>query len=183
MIQLTIDKELIDRCRARDARAQESLYRLCYPVFMKICLRYASGYDDAANILQESFIKIFMKLHSYQESGDVVGWMKRIVVNSAIDHVRKEKTRSTVSMAKAIDVKEEEVAEENFVIDENQLLALIRELPETQSLVFNLFVMENYSHQEIAERLDMTVASSKWYLFDARKILQKRISVYVNERR
>jgi RNA polymerase sigma-70 factor (ECF subfamily) len=123
-----------------------------------------------------------MKIETYKGSGDIVGWMRRIVVNSAIDHTRKEKQSTLVSMPDVPDQAEtNETNESKYVIDEKQLLVLIRELPKMQSLVFNLFVMEDYSHQEIADQLSITVALSKWYLFDARKMLQKKLAVYVND--
>jgi RNA polymerase sigma-70 factor, ECF subfamily len=182
VINISIDRAIVDGCLKRQPQAQEALYRACYPVFMKICLRYTDSYDDAANVLQDAFIKIFMKIETYTGSGDIVGWMRRIVVNSAIDHTRKEKSNSLVSMPDVPDqIDLEEKDESKYVIDEKQLLALIRELPKMQSLVFNLFVMEDYSHQEIADQLSTTVALSKWYLFDARKMLQKKLAVYVND--
>jgi RNA polymerase sigma-70 factor, ECF subfamily len=182
VIQIQIDKEIIEGCLKRQPQAQEALYRSCYKVFMKICMRYTDSYDDAANVLQEAFIKIFMRIEAYKGTGDFVGWMKRIVVNTAIDYVRKEKTQGHISMPEVPDVMENETQdEEKYVIDEKQLLQLIRELPKMQAIVFNLFVMEDYSHQEIADQLNITVALSKWYLFDARKILQKKLAVYVND--
>lgn len=182
MINLTIDKTLIDGCLNRQPQAQEALYRSCYPIFMKICLRYTDSYDDAANVLQDAFIKIFVKMETYKGSGDIVGWMRRIVVNSAIDHTRKEKQGTLVSMPDVPDqIETDETNESRYVVDENQLLIMIRELPKMQSLVFNLFVMEDYTHQEIADQLAITVALSKWYLFDARKMLQKKLAHYVND--
>ncbi len=182
MINITIDRAIIDGCLKRQPQAQEALYRACYPVFMKICLRYTDSYDDAANVLQDAFIKIFTKLETFKGTGDIVGWMKRIVVNSALDYLRKEKTSGFVSMPEVPDsIDQDDSTPSKYVIDEQQLLLLIRELPKMQSLVFNLFVMEDYSHQEIADQLSITVALSKWYLFDSRKILQKKLAVYVNE--
>ena len=182
MIQLTIDKEIITGCMNKQPQAQESLYRQCYPVFMRICLRYTDSYDNAANVLQESFIKILMRIDSFKDTGDFVGWMKRIVINTALDHVRKEKARMHVTMPEVPDtVDQENTSESRYVIDEKQLIDLIRELPKMQSVVFNLFVMEDYSHQEIADELAITVALSKWYLFDARKQLQKKLAMYVND--
>jgi RNA polymerase sigma-70 factor, ECF subfamily len=182
VINISIDRAIVDGCLKRQPQAQEALYRACYPVFMKICLRYTDSYDDAANVLQDAFIKIFMKIETYTGSGDIVGWMRRIVVNSAIDYTRKEKNNALVSMPDVPDrIDFEEKDESKYVIDEKQLLVLIRELPKMQSLVFNLFVMEDYSHQEIADQLSITLALSKWYLFDARKMLQKKLAVYVND--
>ncbi|MFM9985418.1 MAG: RNA polymerase sigma factor [Flavobacteriales bacterium] len=181
MIQLQIDQETIEGCRKKQPQAQENLYRICYPVFMRICLRYTRSYDDAANMLQEGFIKILMRIDGYKGAGDFIGWMRRIIINTALDQVRKEKIVGHVVMAEVPDMEDKESEEESkFIIDEKQMLVLIRELPRTQSVVFNLFVMENYSHQEIADELLITVSSSKWYLFDARKILQKKLAHYVN---
>lgn len=182
MLPVYIDKEVIDACLNGQAQSQELLYRTCYPVFMKICLRYTDSYDDAANVLQESFIKIFSRLNDFKGSGDFVGWMRRIVVNTSIDHVRKQKLQGHQSIDTVPEIAEEPDAEfSKYVIDEMQLLKLIRELPKMQSLVFNLFVLEDYSHQMIAEQLSIKVSQSKWYLFDARKILQKKLSHYVND--
>jgi RNA polymerase sigma-70 factor, ECF subfamily len=181
VIDLQITSEIIEGCRRRQPQAQEALYRACYPVFMKICLRYAGSYDDAANVLQEAFIKIFMKFDGFKGTGDIVGWMKRIVVNTAIDYVRKEKTLAHAPLQATKEIPDDvEINEPKYIIDENQLIQLVHELPKTQRLVFNLFVMENFSHQEIADQLSITIALSKWYLFDARKMLQKKLSAYKN---
>lgn len=173
MLDIIIEKEIVEGCRQKQQHAQETLYKACYPAFMKICLRYAS-YDDAANILHDAFIKILTKIDSYNNSGDIVGWMRRIVLNTCIDFTKTIKSKSDVLLENITDVAEEE--EQKFVADEKSLLKLVRELPEKHSLVFNLFVFDEYAHQQIAETLNITVASSKWYLFEARKILQKKVS-------
>lgn len=182
MLAIQLDREVVDACLNGQAQAQELLYRTCYPAFMKICLRYTESYDDAANVLQEAFIKIFMKIGDYKGSGDFIGWMRRIVVNTAIDHVRREKLKGHQSIQNVPEIPDTAEDEFNkYVIDEKQLLKLIRELPKMQSLVFNLFVLEDYSHQMIADELSIKVSQSKWYLFDARKILQKKLAQYVND--
>jgi RNA polymerase sigma-70 factor (ECF subfamily) len=101
-------------------------------------------------------------------------------VNTAIDYIKREKNYSSLNIDQAVSISEDEDAERRFVIDENAMLEAVRELPKMHLLVFNLFVMEEFTHQDIAEKLDITVASSKWYLFDARRILKKKLSVYVN---
>lgn len=174
MLNISIDIEIVNGCKQKQAKAQEALYKACYPVFMKICLRYAA-YDDAANILQDAFIKIFTKIDSYTGEGDIVGWMRRIVVNACIDFTRKNKKSSGVNIDNIPDVAEE-TEENKYVADKKQIIQMIRQLPEKHALVFNLYVMEEYSHQEIADSLSITVASSKWYLHEARKILQEKIT-------
>jgi RNA polymerase sigma-70 factor, ECF subfamily len=167
---------VIEGCRKGESKAQQELFRYCYPVFMKICLRYTKSYDDAANVLQDAFVKIFTRLNSYNERGDFVGWMKRIVVNTAIDHVRKRKKEMQVRIEQWPDIRSEEDEEPDFIVDEKQLLSMIRSLPDMQSTVFNLFVMENYSHHQIGEALGINIGQSKWYLHDARKMLREKIN-------
>ena len=113
-------------------------------------------------------------MDGYTGKGQFVGWMKRIVVNTAIDFVRREKQSLHMPLnAQHEMLEEEEELSEHFIKDEKQLLSIIRELPTMHLMVFNLFVMDDCPHQEIAERLSISVASSKWYLFEARKILKK----------
>jgi RNA polymerase sigma-70 factor (ECF subfamily) len=175
MLNIHIDQETINNCKRKQQQAQGAVYKLCYPDFMKICLRYTDSYEDAANVLHDAFIKIFTRIDTYTGTGDFVGWMRRIIVNTSIDYSRSKKLKNNISMDNIPDIAEEQ-EEQGFVVDEKHLLELIRELPQKHSLVFNLFVMENYSHDEIAKALDITVASSKWYLFCARKTLQEKVS-------
>ncbi len=177
MKEIDIPYQLIEGCRQKRPEAQEAVYKAVYTSFMKIGLRYTGNYEDAANILQDSFIKIFTRMEGYTEKGGFVGWMKRIVVNTAIDFIRKEKQIQHIPLNEHHEMLEEEQElKENYVNDEKQLLAIIRELPSMQLMVFNLFVMDECSHQEIAERLSISVATSKWYLFEARKILKKKLT-------
>ena len=147
---------------------------------MRICLRYAENYEDAANNLHDGFIKIFTKMESYNASGDIVGWMKRIIINTNIDYTRSRKKNQNIPLENVPDI-EEEKQEENFIIDEKDLLSLIKKLPEKQALVFNLFVIDDYSHDKIAELMEMTVGASKWHLFCARKTLKEIVSALIKD--
>lgn len=175
MLNITIAPELINNCKLKQSQAQATVYRMCYADFMRICLRYTGSYEDAANVLHDAFIKIFTKIETYTGSGDFVGWMRRIIVNTGIDFSRSKKEMSNVPIESIPDMAEEQ-EETKFVVDEKHLLKLIRELPKKHALVFNLFIMEEYSHEEIAKMIDITVASSKWYLFSARKTLKEQVS-------
>ncbi len=179
MKEISIEEDLVEGCKQRKADAQEAVYRKAYAPFMQICLRYTGNYEDAVNVLQDSFLKIFTRVDAYTGKGAFVGWMKRIVVNSAIDFVRKQKQESIVSLEKAGELAEEVDSEKEWLVDEKQLIQTISELPAMHKLVFNLFVMDDCSHKEIAERLSISVSTSKWYLFDARKILQKKLAIYL----
>lgn len=176
MHKTEISRQVIDGFRRRDKNAQETIYKLCYAEFMKVALRYTKSYDDAADLLHDSFIRIFTKADSYKGSGDFVGWMKRILINAAIDYCRLKQTRPQVEIGHAAEeMNQRNNEEKQYVADEHQLITLIRSLPEQQVLVFNLYVMESYSHQEIADALDISVANSKWLLFSARKTLKEKI--------
>jgi RNA polymerase sigma-70 factor (ECF subfamily) len=177
---LEISSELVDGCRNKVPAAQEAVYKATYVYFMKICLRYTGDYDEAANLLQDAFIKIFTKLNDFSGKGSFVGWMKRIVVNTTIDYLRKERVNMVVSINEDTDLADDTEDVETFVIDEADLIRHIRELPKLHLLVFNLYVMDENSHAEISEKLGISVASSKWYLHEARKILQKRLAIYIN---
>lgn len=177
MKEIEIPDHLIDGCRQKKPEAQEAVYKSVYTYFMKIGLRYTGNYDDASNILQDAFIKIFTRMDGYTGKGQFIGWMKRIVVNTAIDFIRREKQTQHMPLnAQHELLEEEEDLAERFINDEKQLLSIIRELPTMHLMVFNLFVMDDCPHQEIAERLSISVASSKWYLFEARKILKKKLT-------
>jgi RNA polymerase sigma factor (sigma-70 family) len=175
MLKIELSKPVIDGFKRQDKEAQETVYKLCYATFMKVALRYTKSYDDAADLLHDVFIRIFSKVGSYTGSGDLVGWMKRILINAAIDYCRLKQTRPHVELDGAAEEVNRFNQEKEYVADEHQLIVLIRSLPEQQVLVFNLYVMESYSHQEIADALAISVANSKWLLFSARKTLKEKI--------
>jgi RNA polymerase sigma factor (sigma-70 family) len=170
-----LDQKLIEGCLRRFPEAQEAVYKQVYVHFMKICLRYTGNYDDAANVMQDAFIKIFTRIDSFHGKGSFEAWMKRILVNQAVDFVRKQKQFQQVEFKEKYDIIENQEEEESILMDEAHILEIIGELPKMQLLVFNLFVMDQCSHQEIAERLSISVATSKWYLFEARRILKTKL--------
>ncbi|MGL4597835.1 MAG: RNA polymerase sigma factor [Bacteroidia bacterium] len=175
MLKIELSHTLIDGFKRQEKEAQETVYKLCYAEFMKVALRYTHSYDDAADLLHDAFIRIFTKVNSFQGSGDLVGWMKRILVNAAIDHCRLKQARPQIELEDAEEAIQKQQEEKQYIADEHQLLRLIRNLPKQQVLVFNLYVMEAYSHQEIADALAISVANSKWLLFSARKTLKEKI--------
>ncbi|MGL5888732.1 MAG: RNA polymerase sigma factor [Bacteroidia bacterium] len=171
MNSLSIAPDVIAACRKRERAAQETIYKTCYKDFFKTCLRYTSSYDDAADILHDAFIKIFTKIDSYNGTGNFAGWMRRIIVNACLDYHRNRKNEQTVSMEQVPEEAEEQ--EENpYIIDEHKLLELIHSLTGKYLLVFNLFIMEKYTHEEISRELSISVSASKWYVSEARKQLK-----------
>ena len=169
------EKELIERCLKNDKMAQKALYQLYAPKMYPICLRYASKRVMADDILQDAFIKVFKYLPTFKFQGSFEGWIKRIIVNTAIDYVK--------CYAQPFeDINEQEA--ENFSIEVDQatsalsyqeIISLIQELPEGKRIIFNLYVFEGYSHKEIADTLGISVMTSKGQLSKAKKMLQDKL--------
>ena len=166
---------LIEGCLANDRKAQGELYRQLYGFAMTIALRYARDEMDAADIMSHAFIKVFKSIHSFDSSkGSFHAWLKKIIINEALDHIKQRGRFTTVELEGA-----EEPGIDNSVtekIDMAALMAMIRELPPATHSVFVLYVTEGYTHREIAEMLNISEGTSKWHLSEARKILKNKLS-------
>lgn len=168
---------LIKECIAQSRTAQKKLYELYSPAAYGVVKRYLYNDEDAAKeVLNDAFFKIFTKLDQYSFQGAFEGWIRRIVVNTVTDHLRR-------NMANDHTMKE--VQPEDGQVDSTpvgnlsykELLEVVNTLPEAQLGVFNLFVFENYSHKEIGALLGITENNSRWYLNDARKRLKEKINL------
>ena len=140
-----------------------------------ICLRYANDKDDAKDILQEGFIKIFEKLKQYKNKGSLEGWMRKIIVNTALERIRKENRFMLVEDHAFMEYDQfryEHILEE---LGEKDLLAMIRELTPQYRMVFNLYAVEGYSHKEISQMLNISEGTSKSNLSRARHLLKYKI--------
>ncbi|MCR6638197.1 MAG: sigma-70 family RNA polymerase sigma factor [Sporocytophaga sp.] len=165
-------EEIIRGCKKNDSIAQEALFKLYSKKLMTVCLRYSSCREDAEDLFQESMIKIFQSLHSFEEKGSVEGWMRRIVTNNAIKEFRKRKYLSSLSEPESFNLP---VFADDDVIEKmsgEELMNVIHKLPEGSRMVFNLFVIEGYSHKEISEMMHISEGTSKSQFFNAKKILK-----------
>ncbi len=165
-------EQLINGCKENDTKAQEQLYRLFAPKLFSVCLKYSRNYTEAQDHLQEGFLLIFKKIHLYSFKGSLEGWLKRVVINYILQQYRKESFLNIVDENIAEDVEIEIDSEE---ISREFLIQIIQELPDRYRLVFNLYVFDNYSHQEIAEQLKISVGTSKSNLSRAKQILKEKI--------
>lgn len=171
------DAELIKGCIREDAACQKSLFNRYASPLLGVCYRYARNREDAEDILQDSFIKIFRKISQYKGEGSFEGWMRRIIVNTAL----KKYTVSRYSKEFSVnEVKEPAETDMNDVpafnhLTEKDLLALINNLPDGYRIIFNLYVIEGYQHDEIAEMLGIQPGTSRSQLVKARHLLQKEI--------
>lgn len=178
---MEVEKEIISGCIQGDRRSQFRLYELFYPYLMSISLRYCNRQDQAASVVNASFLKILNNIKSFDQGQSIKGWIRRILINTMIDEFRKSKRNdrliANVDYEKEIAVNgihmEYNEAEVKFNVE--TLTNFIHELNPLTSNVFNLFVMEGFSHKEIGELLEITEAASKWHLFTGRKQLQEKV--------
>lgn len=171
-------KQIIKGCLAGDRRDQELLYRRHSSRLYAVCLQYSGNDDEARDILQEGFIKIFENLQNYKHEGSFEGWMRRIVVNTALEKFRSRHSLFRVEDIDAITEPEASSDDEDYAgLDAVDLLYIIRELPPKYRMVFNLYAIEGYSHKEIGQMLNISEGTSKSNLSRARTILQKRVSL------
>ncbi|RYY56212.1 MAG: sigma-70 family RNA polymerase sigma factor [Chitinophagaceae bacterium] len=157
---------------------QEELYRRFSPRMYGVCLRYAGNAEEAEDILQEGFIKVYKKLGSFRSEGSFEGWVRRIFVNTAIEHFRRKKYLQPVTE------KEESTLEGNYlsVLDdlaERDILELVRQLSPGYRTVFNMYVVEGYTHKEIGEIMGISEGTSKSQLSRAKVILQEMVKKFI----
>ena len=161
---------------------QQELYNRFAPKMYGVCLRYASNTEEAEDILQEGFIKIFNKINSYRGEGSFEGWIRRIFVNTAIEHFRKKTYMQPITET------EENTVEGKYlsVLDslaEKDIIQLIQQLSPGYRTVFNMYVVEGYTHKQIGEILGISEGTSKSQLSRAKLILQDLVKTFIEKRR
>lgn len=167
-------EQLIHECNNNNTKAQEQLYRLLAPKLFSVCLKYSRNYEEAQDNLQESFLIIFNKINQFKNVGSFEGWAKRIVVNYILQQYRKQNVFEIVC-EKIPDDDEIEIDDDNISLE--FLTKIIQELPDRYRLVFNLYVLDGYSHKEIAEMLEINIGTSKSNLARAKAILKSKIEL------
>lgn len=167
---------LIDGCVRRDRYSQHRLYQLLANKMLGVCLRYAHSREEAEEILQEGFLKVFEKIDQYQQKGAFEGWVRKIMVNTALQRFRQEASKPAAPLSlEAIQHDPEAHEAASAQLDAKALLTLIQLLPPAYKMVFNLYVFEGMKHKEIAALLGISEGTSKSNLSDARTLLQKAI--------
>ena len=179
VINLQGDEQIIiEACIANERWAQQQLYEAFYSPMMGICLRYASNEHEAMDILHEGYIKVFRHISKYQVGTSLFSWIKRIMVNTAIDYYRKESRRKTENIDHAYKISSNEPSPLSD-LSKKEILAAIQSLSAAYRNVFNLYVIEGFSHREIGEALGISESTSRSNLVKARaklrEILNKRM--------
>jgi len=170
------EKELVKRCLKNEPEAQDLLYRRFASKMLGVCLRYAKNRMEAEDMLQEGYIKVFKYLETYKFDGSLEGWIRRIMVNTAINMYK-----ASVKNVQSLDDTEfgnKEMPKVFMpdVLSTDELLKFIQELPEGYGIIFNLYAIEGYSHKEISEMLNISEGTSKSQLSRARAALQDKIN-------
>ncbi len=151
------------------------MYRQLYGFAMAIAMRYAIDEHEAADILGHAFVKMFRSIHSYDATkGNFHGWLKKIVINESLDHIKQRSQFSNLMLDTA-----EEPHVNNDIIERTDaaaILELVRQLPRATHAVFVMYAIDGYTHKEIAAQLNISEGTSKWHLSEARKILQQKIN-------
>ncbi|TRX07368.1 RNA polymerase sigma factor [Flavobacterium gawalongense] len=166
--------QIINDCKKNYPKAQEQLYQLFAKKFFGVCLKYSSNYADAQDNLQDGFLIIFRKIEQFSGKGSFEGWAKRIMINNALQKYRGVRYMEVIN--ENIPDTAIEVDDENISID--YLMQIIQELPDQYRLVFSLYVLDGYSHKEVAEMLKITTGTTKSNLARARLILKEKIEAY-----
>ena len=171
-------RDLINGCVRGKRKSQEELFKRYYSKMMIVSMRYTKNADEAADILQDGFLKVFAKLEAYNYEGSFEGWIRRIIANTAIDQLRKRKNdfillQEDQSLEDFAELIEEDLEEEEVEFKPDQVLAALHELSPAYRTIFNLYVFENLTHKEIADKLDISVGTSKSNLAKAKRNLAK----------
>ena len=169
-------EQLIEGCIKGDRFSQSRLYNLYNQKMFIVCLRYARSREEAEEILQEGFMKVFEFLHQYKFAGSFDGWIRKIMVNCAL-----QKYRTKAQLRPVVDVEACAVADKSHdeiiaTLGTKELLIMVQQLPPAYKMVFNLYVFEGMKHREIADLLSISEGTSKSNLSDARSILQKAVN-------
>ena len=169
------DSELIKGCLEGKKDIQKLLYKKYASTMLGICIRYFQFREEAEDALQEGFIKVFTNLKTFRNEGSLEGWIKRIMVNTALNQLRNQQKHQYHADLEEV----EHLVTDDFdligSIARRDLLNLLHELPPGYRMVFNMYEVEGYSHKEIAEALNISVSTSKTQLLKARKVLQKKV--------
>lgn len=166
--------ELIEGCKKKDRKSQKALYQGFYSYAMRMCIRYAKDKEEAVELVNDGFMRVFINIHRYDKQKAFKPWLSTIMINTSIDHYRKQIRRMEME---ELNAKHEMEQQESILshIHYEELIKLVQKLSVAYRTVFNLFAIDGYSHEEIAVMLSISVGTSKSNLFKAREQLKKML--------
>lgn len=169
--------ELIEKCRQNNRQAQQAMYKQFHGRLMAMCLRYFINRDDALEALNHGFLKVFSHIDQYNHSHAFEAWIYKIVQNTAIDYSRKKFSKSWQQPLQLLDGDVATAPEIEGKLAAQDALKLLQTLPDATRVVFNLFAIEGYRHEEIADMLGISAGTSKWHVSKAREILKSHLKM------
>lgn len=181
-ILIVSDEHIIAGCLRGEVKMQRALYEKYKVPMFRLCLRYAKDRMEAEDMLQEGFIMVFKDLKQFRSTGALGAWMRRLMVNVALQHIRKRKRLFPVVDLENAAEKVSEVENVLSTLNAKVLTMLVQKLPGGYRAVFNMYVIEGYSHKEIAEKLEISVGTSKSQLSKAKAMLRNKINQLNRER-
>lgn len=167
------EKELVEGCVRNDRQCQEILYRKYFPTMLRMCMRYTDDRDKALEIVNNGFLRVFKKLHTFSFKGSLEGWIRRLVYHSVSDYFRSNKQK-----IRFLDLEDRDDAVEQTALDKlyvEDILKLVDLLPPATQQVFRMYAIEGYTHVDISKELGISTGTSKWHLSSARKKLKELI--------
>jgi RNA polymerase sigma factor (sigma-70 family) len=170
-------QDIIEGCKRQDRKSQEQLYRNYFRAMMTLCVRYTKNEADAMEVLNTGFYKVFKNIDRYDESkASLYTWIRAIVINSCLAFIRSKTSRQDWKNIEEVSESASEIGPSIIAeMSASDILGLVRQLAPSTQAVFNLYVMEGFSHKEIASMLGISIGTSKWHLSEARRQLQDRI--------
>ena len=172
------EQELVEGCVRNDRRAQEAFYRLFFPEMLRMCLRYTRDEDTAIEIVNNGFLRVFKKIHTFAFKGSLEGWVRRLVYHSMADYFRNNARYLHFLVLEERDDIVPERSHDAFY--EEEILKAVSALPPVSQQVFRLYAIEVYSQAEIADNLSISEGTSKWHVNHARTQLQNWIKIELN---
>lgn len=169
------EEEIIAGCKARNPLFQKALYEKYSRKMMGVCMRYSGNREEAQDILQDGFVKIFEKIESFQSQGSFEGWVRRIFVNTALDNIRRNKENKLLADIDHVGYSLDSGMSIEGDINAADLLKMLQKIPAGYRVVFNMFAIEGYSHKEIADELGVSESTSKTQFLRAKAFLLKAL--------
>ena len=177
---MSIEEQIVRGCVAGNREFQKKLYDAYAGKMLYVCLRYTKNREEAEDVLQEGFIKVFKNIGSFKFLGSFEGWVRRIMVHASIEHIRRKKQTGVFDDVENIVHHPESETDATTKIGEKELLKMIYHLPDGYRTVFNMYVIEGYSHKEIATMLEITEGTSKSQLSKAKNHLKSLLHKYLD---
>src|SRR5688500_10228316 len=192
MLKMLDEHTLIQECLKQNSSAQKILYKKFFPKMIAVCLRYLKNREDASEVLNSAFLKVFEKLKQYKSEGSLEGWIKRIVINSSLDFIRRNKTYrnkfiltdefQSYSSSEKQDNDTINFSDAEIYLSSEEIFELISALPPATRIVFNLYVIDGFAHKQIAKQLNISTGTSQWHLSNARKLLKEKINEAITKK-